>query len=258
MNTRRYPAAIPIDCCEFILWQAWAKVKPFAYFFFAFGSIAADCLQSAFLFSASLIQSYLLFRPNSIALRHIKKFSVLCNLFRMRIVLQVKDLQTERGVFVKLSAEDMYQKYADQLFSIAFTVCQNREDAEDAVQNTLITYCSIKKDFESEEHIKAWLIRVAINRAKDIRSSFWRRNKVQWEEYMESLPFEEPEDRRLFEAVMRLKEKYRIVIHMYYYEDYGIEDIARILKCPSGTIKSRLSRARTLLKHTLKEEWNND
>lgn len=109
MNTRRYPAAIPIDCCEFILWQAWAKVKPFAYFFFAFGSIAADCLQSAFLFSASLIQSYLLFRPNSIALRHIKKFSVLCNLFRMRIVLQVKDLQTERGVFVKLSAEDMYQ-----------------------------------------------------------------------------------------------------------------------------------------------------
>lgn len=159
---------------------------------------------------------------------------------------------------MKPSTESIFETYGDRLFSIAYTVCQNREDAEDAMQDTIIRYNSARKDFESEEHVKAWLIRVVINRAKDIRASFWRRNQTDWEESMASLPFEEPADSRLFEAVMRLEEKYRIVIHMFYYEDYDIKEIAEILKCPTGTVKSRLSRARALLKTTLKEEWNDD
>lgn len=164
----------------------------------------------------------------------------------------------KRGVFVKPTTESIYERYRDRLFSIAYTVCQNREDAEDVTQDTLIRYDNARKDFESEEHVKAWLIRVAINRAKDIRSSFWRRNQVDWEDTMASLPFEEPADSRLFEAVMGLDEKYRIVVHMYYYEDYDIREIAGILHCPSGTIRSRMSRARALLKSKLKEEWNDD
>jgi len=159
---------------------------------------------------------------------------------------------------VKPSTEQIFKTYGDRLFSIAFTVCQNREDAEDVMQDTIIRYDNAKREFESEEHIRAWLIRVAINRAKDIRASFWRRNKVDWEDTMASLPFEEPADSRLFEAVMRLDEKYRVVVHMFYYEDYDIREIADILKCPGGTVKSRLSRARALLKTTLKEEWSND
>ena len=121
---------------------------------------------------------------------------------------------------MKPSTEAVFQTYADRLFAIAFTVCQNREDAEDAMQDTLIRYCGIKKDFASVEHIKAWLIRVVINRAKDIRSSFWRRNQTAWVEELTALPFEEPADSQLFEAVMGLDEKYRIVVHMFYYEDY--------------------------------------
>ena len=159
---------------------------------------------------------------------------------------------------MKPPTEKVFQAHGDRLFSIAYTVCQNRKDAEDAMQDTMIRYSCAKKEFESEEHIKAWLIRVVINRAKDIRSSFWRRNQANWEEEMASLPFEEPEDSRLFEAVMQLEEKYRIVVHMFYYEDYDIKEIAHILKCPSGTVKSRLSRARALLKTTLKEDWNDD
>ena len=69
---------------------------------------------------------------------------------------------------MKPSTEAVFQTYADRLFAIAFTVCQNREDAEDVMQDTLIRYCAAKREFESEEHIKAWLIRVAINRAKDL------------------------------------------------------------------------------------------
>ena len=159
---------------------------------------------------------------------------------------------------MKPPTEKVFQAHGDRLFSIAYTVCQNREDAEDAMQDTMIRYSCAKKEFESEEHIKAWLIRVVINRAKDIRSSFWRRNQANWEEEMAPLPFEEPEDSRLFQAVMGLPEKYRTVIHLFYYEDYDIQEIAQLLGCPGGTIKSWLSRGRTLLKEILKEDWNND
>ena len=148
--------------------------------------------------------------------------------------------------------------YGDTVYRIAYHALNSRADAEDVTQTVLLKLYECKKNFESEEHIKAWLIRVVINRAKDIRSSFWRRNQTSYEDYMAELPFEEPEDSRLFEAVMQLEEKYRIVVHMFYYEDYDIKEIAHILKCPSGTVKSRLSRARALLKTTLKEDWNDD
>ena len=75
---------------------------------------------------------------------------------------------------------------------------------------------------------------------------------------MNELAFEEPEDSRLFEAVMRLPDKYRIVIHLFYDEDYTVAEIAGILKCREGTVKSRLSRGRKFLKTMLLEEWNDD
>lgn len=159
---------------------------------------------------------------------------------------------------MRLSVDETFQKYGDRIFSAAFSVCQNRADADDAVQDTLLRYHSLDKEYENEEHLKAWLIRVAINRAKDIGSSFWRKNKVAWEEYMDELVFEEPGDNRLFEAVMRLPEKYRTVIHLFYYEDYSVDEIARILRRPAGTIKSQLNRGRKLLKITLQEEWSDD
>ena len=159
---------------------------------------------------------------------------------------------------MRLSVEDTFRKYGDRIFSAAFSVCRNKSDADDVVQDTLIRYFSLNKEFESEEHLKAWLLRVAINRAKDIASSFWRRNTVEWEDYIEDLAFEEPEDSRLFEAVMRLPEKYRTVIHLFYYEDYAVEEISGILRRPAGTVKSQLNRGRTLLKNMLQEEWNDD
>ena len=159
---------------------------------------------------------------------------------------------------MRLSVDDTFQKYGDRIFSAAFSVCQNRADADDVVQETLIRYYSLDKEFENETHLKAWLIRVAVNRAKDLTSSFWRRNTVEWEDYMDELVFEAPEDSQLFEAVMALPEKYRTVIHLFYYEDYAVEEIAGILHRPKGTVKSQLNRGRTLLKTMLQEEWNDD
>ena len=159
---------------------------------------------------------------------------------------------------MRLPVEDVIDKYRDPLFAAAFNVCRNRMDAEDAAQDAFIKYFSLNREYESEAHIRAWLLRVAINRAKDISASFWRRNKVEWEEYMETLEFEAPGDSRIFEAVMRLPEKQRIAIHLFYMEEYSVREIAHILQSREGTVKSQLSRGRTLLKTMLKEEWDDD
>lgn len=101
-------------------------------------------------------------------------------------------------------------------------------------------------------------MRVAVNKAKNVNRTFWRRNKVSIEEYMETLTFETPEAETLFETVMQLPEKYRIVIHLYYYEDYAVSEIADILKLSEGNVKTRLSRGRGMLRKALKEDWNDD
>ena len=85
-----------------------------------------------------------------------------------------------------------------------------------------------------------------------------RKNKKPLEDYMESLTFETPESEELFETVMALPEKFRIVIHLFYYEDYAIREIADILKISESNVKVRLSRGRSLLKIKLQEEWDDD
>lgn len=101
-------------------------------------------------------------------------------------------------------------------------------------------------------------MRVAINKAKNVTRTFWRRNKISIEDYMETLTFDTPESETLFETVMQLPEKYRIAIHLYYYEDYAVREIADILKLSESNVKTRLSRGRAMLKKKLKEEWDDD
>ena len=75
---------------------------------------------------------------------------------------------------------------------------------------------------------------------------------------MDELVFEAPEDGALFDEVMRLPQKYRIAIHLFYFEEYAVQEIAQILRCREGTVKSQLSRGRKLLKNMLMEDWNDD
>lgn len=159
---------------------------------------------------------------------------------------------------MKLSVDEAYRLYADRVFAAAFSICRSQADADDVTQETFIKYHTSSPDFLDSDHIRAWLLRVAINRAKDLRSSFRRKHEVAWEDYMDELPFEAPEDSRLFEAVMRLPDKYRAVIHLFYYEDYSVHEIAGLLHSREGTVKSQLNRGRALLKTILQEEWNDD
>lgn len=159
---------------------------------------------------------------------------------------------------MRRSVQELFEKYQDNLYIIAFNVCKNAEDAKDVVQDTFIQYYSAKKEFDDEQHIRAWLIRVAVNKAKNMNNTFWRRNKMSLEDYMETLAFETPESEELFETVMHLPEKYRIVVHLFYYEDYSVHEIADILKLSESNVKVRLSRGRSLLKEKLQEGWEND
>lgn len=159
---------------------------------------------------------------------------------------------------MRQSVQELAASYQSSLFAAAFNVCKNAQDAEDVVQDTFVQYYTSKKEFESEQHIRAWLLRVAVNKAKNITRTFWRRNKLSLEDYMETLVFETPEAETLFETVMRLPEKYRIVLHLYYYEEYAVREIAEILKLSESNVKIRLSRGRAMLKETLKEEWDDD
>lgn len=159
---------------------------------------------------------------------------------------------------MKPSVEILVEKYRSSLYAVAFNMCKNAQDAEDVVQDTFIQYLSHKKDFKSDEHIRAWLIRVAINKAKNKNNTFFRRNTLPLENYMETLIFESEESSELFETVMKLPKKYRIVIHLFYYEDYSVNEIADILKVTPSNVKVRLSRGRMSLRDTLKEVWEDD
>lgn len=154
--------------------------------------------------------------------------------------------------------EELIEKYKDTVFRAALSVSRNPEDAEDVVQDTFIQYMNSPRQFENEEHIKAWLIRVAINKSRNVVNSFWNRKRVKFDDYLENTSFQKPEDRRLVKAVFSLPEKQRIVIHLYYYEEYSVREIAETLHISEGTVKSRLSRGRSELRSILKEEWDDD
>jgi len=156
---------------------------------------------------------------------------------------------------MKEKLEMLMNEYQSNLFVIAFNICKNAEDAKDVVQDTFIDFYTSKRQFNDDEHIKAWLIRATINKSKNVTKTFWRRNKLSIEDYMETLPFETNDDTDLFEAVLNLPEKYRIVIHLFYYEDLSVRQIANILKISESNVKVRLSRGRQILKDVLKEDW---
>lgn len=160
--------------------------------------------------------------------------------------------------------------YTDMVLRIAVNYCKEYSDAEDITQDVFLKLYETKTDFADDEHIKRWLIRVTVNNCKNYLASAWRRRMQPMEfQKIESVleTAEEGADRglqkdaeayALFEAVTSLPEKYRSVVHLYYYEDYQVKDIAQILQKKETTIQTRLMRARKMLKKQLKGAWQNE
>ncbi len=161
--------------------------------------------------------------------------------------------------------------YSDMLFKIAYVRTGNRADAEDIVQETFYQYLRTSKVFDSEEYERAWLIRVTINGCRKMwRSGFYRRRSdVPAPEPGTAIDFGEAEEqgpeehfldkeraRTVLEAVRKLPAAYRDVIHLFYYEELSVKEIAEILERKVSTVTSQLTRGRELLKKSLKEEYD--
>lgn len=149
------------------------------------------------------------------------------------------------------SPEAVIRRYSDMVYRLAFARTGNRSDAEDLYQEVFLRYLTKAPAFASEEHRKAWLLRVAVNCANRFHTAPWRKRT---EPLSEALSVPAPEGEDLWEELRRLPEKDRTVLHLYYYEDMTTEEIAQMLDRNPATVRSQLLRARAKLKKLLVEE----
>ena len=148
----------------------------------------------------------------------------------------------------KISAHDAFKKHSDMVYRLAFARVKNKYDADDILQEVFLRFIKHKDKVENDEHLKALLIRITINCSKSMLSSSWFKRT---EPLSEHLSVSDP-DFDTLDAVLRLPQKYRTVIHLYYYVGYSTDEIAKILKSKPSTVKSQLHRARQKLKLDLK------
>ncbi len=149
---------------------------------------------------------------------------------------------------------EVFEKFKNTVYAVVFNYVRNVEDAADLEQEVFLKLLSHDVEFESEEHMKAWLIRVSINLCKNhIRS----RSYLSDGPLPEDLPATAKEEQgELLQWVLRLPEKYRIPLHLFYYEEYSIRQIAEVTDLPEATVKIRLKRGREKLGKSLrKEDW---
>lgn len=146
-------------------------------------------------------------------------------------------------------AEELLHRFGNIVYRLALVQMKNTSDAQDIVQETFLQLVKKKPAFESGEHAKAWLIRVALNRCHSLHRSSWWKTTVQLSEEVPQP--EQPESSGLLAEVQALPEKYRAAVHLYYYEDLPLQDIAQILNISYSAAAQRLSRARGLLKNAL-------
>lgn len=159
----------------------------------------------------------------------------------------------------QITADAAIDRYADMVYRLARTQMKNTADADDLFQEVFVRLVSHIQDLESWEHVKAWLIRVTINCAKKHYEQYWNRNVDYMEEPErvadEGDGYELPEEHPVRAAVQKLPPKYRLVIHLYYFEERTVAEIAQLTDQKETTIKSQMHRAREMLKELVGDEW---
>ena len=149
--------------------------------------------------------------------------------------------------------EAAVERYGDTIFRLAYSYLKNRADAEDVMQETLLKLYRAGEPFESPEHQRYWLVRVAVNECKKLLRSPWCRRTDPLEAAPETAVWDSPAQSELFQQVMALPTKYRAAIYLYYYEGYAVREIAALMGANPSTVQTWLMRARGQLKKNLKE-----
>ena len=150
----------------------------------------------------------------------------------------------------------LVKKYIDMVYRIGLNYLKNPADAEDVCQNVFMALLAQKKSFEGEEHLRNWLVRVAVNECKKVLRSPWHRRES-LEDHIPGIPFEDPQHSDLYYSVMALPRNYRIPLYLHYYEGYSTEEVGQLLGLPGATVRTRLRRARQLLQKDLEEVTEN-
>ena len=143
------------------------------------------------------------------------------------------------------------ERYSDTVKRLCMIHLKNHADTEDIFQTVFLKYVLSSVSFESEEHEKAWFIRVTINACKDLLKNFFRTHTVALEEVMEQPALMPPDHREVLEAVLSLPAKYKEVVYLHYYEDYTVPEISGTLGKNVNTIYTLLTRSRKMLREKL-------
>src|SRR5699024_1841415 len=149
--------------------------------------------------------------------------------------------------------------YGDSVKRVCMVYLKNSADTEDIFQNVFIKYATRSPQFESDEHEKAWVLRVAINECKDFLKSFYKRNIMPTHPDLlihQQTTSLSTECSKVLEAVLSLTRRYREVIYLFYYGDYSAVKIAEVLNKNANSIYTRLARGRDMLKAELGDEKN--
>ena len=146
----------------------------------------------------------------------------------------------------------LVRQYIDTVLRVALNYLRNPTDAEDITQTVFEKLLRERKPFESDDHVRNWLIRVAVNECKKLLRAPWRRVEP-IEDNLGAVAFDNPAQSDLFRAVMDLPKKYRVAIYLHYYEGYSTKEIGEIMRIPKNTVCSHLKRGRELLRKELQE-----
>lgn len=157
----------------------------------------------------------------------------------------------ERALRTNAAIENILKKYADTVYRIAFVRAKNKDDAEDITQEVFVRFIKRAPVFKSEEHEKAWFIRVAINCSKSLLLSPWRTRRSDTEADVSVFDAEKSD---VWYAVSSLPEQMRVVIHLFYYENMSVSEISAATGKSVSAVKTALHRSRQKLKEILTEE----
>ncbi|MBQ8921585.1 MAG: sigma-70 family RNA polymerase sigma factor [Oscillospiraceae bacterium] len=148
-----------------------------------------------------------------------------------------------------------FQKYGDTALQAAFCCIGNRADAEDVAQEVFFSLHREPRDFNDDEHLKAWLLRCVINRCKNLHKSIWRRMRVNMDDVpTAALTVHDSSEREVLNLITSLPQPYSEVVYLHDYEGYTIREIANMLDRPENTVSSQLRRGHQKLRMELSEE----
>ncbi len=150
------------------------------------------------------------------------------------------------------------EENSKRVFLIALSFTKNKSDAEDIMQDVFLKLWKHNKSFESKEHLTKWLTVVTSNESKNLLRRISRRKETDLEDISNDFTFSSEESRNIFDTVMALPPKLALVIHLFYYEDMSVRDIADTLGISEGAVKTRLNRGREKLKIMLKGEYTDE